>query len=514
MQMTYPSAAEINAWEALGNPAWSWKDLEPYYRRSETLIAPSNDVSALLGTSHYDPSNYGDGGPIKVSFYKSCSDIQRAWLEAFEVRGHRMHGDPLSGEAIGGFTNPASVDPDSMSRSYSANAYYSPSSARPNLFVLTEAYVQKIHLSPSQLSEGKFAANGVSFVQDSREYEVKARREVILSAGAIQSPQILELSGIGSRCILKSYNIDTFVENPNVGENLQDHALVGICYEVADSTASLDALRDPRLLNEALGAYTTTKTGPFAGGVEASAFVPLTPSLSGTDEINLPQELLSDEAQGNISFHEQHLLLRKTLSNPNEAASQLMLLPFQVHGASAHDQQELFRPTSAGSYLTLTAQISRPFSRGHVHIQSANPSDHPAIDPRYLSHPMDIEIMCRQLQNLEVLTNTEPLASQLLQGGRTIPANFPRTPSLDTFKTLIEDTLTTQYHPIGTCAMLPLEKGGVVDSTLKVYGTSNLRIVDASVFPLHIRGNIQSTVYAVAEYGADIIRRDWESAMR
>jgi choline dehydrogenase-like flavoprotein len=206
--------------------------------------------------------------------------------------------------------------------------------------------------------------------------------------------------------------------------------------------------------------------------------------------------------------------MRKTLLDPKEATSQLMLLPFQIHCSSAHDQEELFRPSSPGSYLTLTAHIARPFSRGYVHIQSGNPSDHPAINPRYLSHPMDVEIISRQLQNLQVLARTEPLASKLLQGGRTIPVNLPRSPSLDTMKALIKENLTTQYHPIGSCAMRPLENGGVVDSKLKVYGTSNLRIVDASVFPLHTRGNIQSTVYAVAEYGADIIRNDWGLAVQ
>jgi choline dehydrogenase-like flavoprotein len=295
-----------------------------------------------------------------------------------------------------------------------------------------------------------------------------------------------------------------------VGENLQDHALVGISYEVRDSHTSLDALRDPVLLNEALTAYATEKKGPFAEGVQASAFVPLTPSLSGRDDGDLAEDISIENTNESINstFKEQEILLRSTLLQPKETVSQLMLLPFQVHCDLAHDQQELFRPSAPGSFLTLTAQIARPFSRGYVHIQSGKSSDHPTINPRYLSHPMDMKIICRQVRNLDILARTEPLASQLLKGGRTIPANFSSIQSLDTVKTFIKDTLTTQYHPVGTCAMLPLEKGGVVDPTLKVYGTSNLRVIDASVFPTHLRGNIQSTVYAVAEYGADIIKRE------
>jgi choline dehydrogenase-like flavoprotein len=300
MQMTYPSAAEVDTWAYLGNPSWSWKDLEPYYRRSQTLNRPTDDVSALLGTSHYNPSKDGKGGPIQVSFYKSCSELQLAWLETFEIRGHRMDGDPLSGHAIGGFTNPASVDPTSMSRSYSTNAYYQPNSARRNLFVLTDAHVQKIHFDQTQVTTGKVTASRVSFIHGGKEHMVQARREVILCAGAIQSPQLLELSGIGSRAILQAHNIDNVIENPNVGENLQDHALVGISYEVRDSHTSLDALRDPVLLNEALTAYATEKKGPFAEGVQASAFVPLTPSLSGRDDGDLAEDISIENSNESI----------------------------------------------------------------------------------------------------------------------------------------------------------------------------------------------------------------------
>jgi choline dehydrogenase-like flavoprotein len=247
--------------------------------------------------------------------------------------------------------------------------------------------------------------------------------------------------------------------------------------------------------------------GPFAAGIEAVAFVPWTPSGSGADEIDFSDDKIPKDVSPAI--REQYALLREALQSPTEAVSQLMLLPFQVHPDAAHDQQALFRPSSPGSYLTMTAQIAGPFSRGSVHIQSGNPSEHPVIDPRYLSHPMDVEILCRQVRTIQALARTEPLASKLLHGGRTIPANLPSAPSLDTLKTIVKESLTTQYHPIGTCAMLPREKGGVVDSKLKVYGTSNLRVVDASIFPLHIRGNITSAVYAVAEYGSDLIKRDW-----
>ncbi|TQS32053.1 hypothetical protein Golomagni_07644, partial [Golovinomyces magnicellulatus] len=158
-----------------------------------------------------------------------------------------------------------------------------------------------------------------------------------------------------------------------------------------------------------------------------------------------------------------------------------------------------------GHYTTIAASLSHPFSRGSIHIKSADPTDKPAIDPKYLSNPLDLEILARHLLFVETVAKTEPLASQLKKDGRRVPPNA-RIHTLEEAKKLIVDTVVSTYHPTSTCPMLPRELGGVVDNQLKVYGTSNVRVCDASVFPIIPRGNIQTSVYAVAEKGADIIR--------
>jgi choline dehydrogenase-like flavoprotein len=219
------------------------------------------------------------------------------------------------------------------------------------------------------------------------------------------------------------------------------------------------------------------------------------------------EDLQKGQEPGGIKS--QHSLLNQALLDPRESTSQLMLLPFQVHTESAHDQQALFNPSAAGAYITLTAHIARPYSRGHVHIRSSDPLDQPCIDPCYLSHPLDSEILARHFRYLQTIARTEPLASKLATNGRTIPDGIPVDLDLASAKKEIKKVLTTQYHPIGTCAMMPLEKGGVVDAKLTVHGTVNLRVVDASVFPMQLRGNIQSTVYAMAEYAADMINAKW-----
>jgi choline dehydrogenase-like flavoprotein len=376
------------------------------------------------------------------------------------------------------------------------------------MFVLTGAQVLKINFDATK--DGQLMASGVSFLAQGIEYIVKARREVILSAGTVQSPQILELSGIGSEDVLSKHGINVLINNPGVGENLQDHALAALAYEVADPNLSLDSLRDPGLLKTALESFQTEMSGPFASGVQASAFLPIVEFVSERGKTEL-QTLLEDLPKGQESggIKSQHSLLNQALLDPRESTSQLMLLPFQVHTESAHDQQALFNPSAAGAYITLTAHIARPYSRGHVHIRSADPLDQPCIDPCYLSHPLDREILARHFRYLQTIARTEPLASKLATNGRTIPDGIPVDLDLASAKEEIKKVLTTQYHPIGTCAMMPLEKGGVVDAKLTVHGTVNLRVVDASVFPMQLRGNIQSTVYAIAEYAADMIKAKW-----
>lgn len=269
-------------------------------------------------------------------------------------------------------------------------------------------------------------ASGISFFAQGRKYNVKARREVLLSAGTVQSPQILELFGIGSGDVLSKHGIDVLINNPGVGENLQDHALAALAYEVADPNLSSDSLRDPGLLKIALKSFQTEMSGSFASGVQASAFLLIIEFISERGKTEL-QTLLEDlqKKQESGGIRSQHSLVKQALLDPRESTSQLMLLPFQVHTESAHDQQALFNPSAAGAYITLTADISHPYSRGHVHIRSSDSLDQPCADPCYLSHPLDREILARHVRYLQTIAVTEPLASKLATNGRTTSGCIP-----------------------------------------------------------------------------------------
>lgn len=185
-----------------------------------------------------------------------------------------------------------------------------------------------------------------------------------------------------------------------------------------------------------------------------------------------------------------------------------MMLPLQLNISSGRtEMKDLLAPTNPKNYITIMVANNHPFSRGSCHIRSASPDGKPSLDPKYLSHPLDLEILARQTQYIETIVKTEPLASLLKPVGR-LPEGKEAT-TLEAAKEIVKERLLSTFHPVGTCAMMPKELGGVVDSRLKVHGIKNLRVVDASIFPMETLGNIQATVYAVAEKAADLIKEDW-----
>lgn len=407
------------------------------------------------------------------------------------------------------------MDPASKTRSYSASAYYAPAAERPNLNVVTGATASRIVLEDGGSS--KLGARGVVFQQDGAEHTVKAKREVILAAGAFQTPKLLELSGIGSKEVLAKAGVDCKVDNPNVGENLQDHVMTGVSFEVADGLMTGDCLlrQEPGIVETFMQMYQEHKAGPLASGSLTSyAFVPLlTQALASLDpSVQDGLEAAIDHAKQNASsspFEKaQAEFVSTLLHDPTEASAALFAIPAQVNLHNGPRQIGMTTNPVAGNYLSIGAALLHPLSRGSSHITSADPAAQPAIDPRYMSHPLDIEVFARSLMAVELLARTEPLATYLKPDGRRAQPgpNGAKVDSVERAKEYIRATALSNNHPVGTCAMLPQEKGGVVDAELKVYGVEGLRIVDSSMMPLIPRANTQTTVYAVAEKAADLIK--------
>jgi choline dehydrogenase-like flavoprotein len=434
--------------------------------------------------------------------------FQASWAKTLDKLGWCNSDDPIEGEKLGTFACGLSIDAETKTRGYAASAYYNQDvSKRPNLEVLAETSVEKILTKNSGSS---VEATGVRVRTKDGTHEIFATKEVILSAGAIQSPQILELSGIGQKELLEKHGIPVVLDSPGVGENLQDHAISAPCFEIADDQVSADIMRDPNIVQAVLQQYMTTKTGPLVGIPISVTMLPLLDSDGRVshDEVAQLAKQYADGTNLPLWQKRQYEQLEKQILGPKEAAGYAMMLPLQLNiSAEAPQSKEMLAPTNPKNFITIMAVNNHPFSRGFCHIRSADPREKPILDPQYLSHPIDLEILARYTQYIETIVKTEPFASLLKPSGR-LPEGKQAT-DLDTAKGIVKERLLSTFHPTGTCAMMPKELNGVVDSRLKVHGTKNLRVVDASIFPMETLGNIQATVYAVAEKAADLIKEDW-----
>ncbi|KAB8258630.1 glucose-methanol-choline oxidoreductase-like protein [Aspergillus pseudonomiae] len=507
------STASVNSWGALGNPGWDWDTLSTYYRKVFTLTLPSEDKRKELGLDYVDQSVNGNNGPIQASFPDAVDDqIANAWVETLRRLGYPMLTDPFSGHACGGYTNAKTIDPVKKTRSFSANAYYLPAKQRENLHVVTEALAEKVLLEA--LPNGDVTATGVRYMKDNGIVKVTARREVILCAGTFNSPKILELSGIGSRTILESFNIPVIIDNPNFGENLQDHPLAGLSFEVQDFINTKDDLmrRVPEALSAAMESYKTHQFGPFTIGGNYSALLPL-PDFSnpsaGFDELATVLAMTIPDSSHPLAT-DLASYARSLLENPQEATGGYFTYPAQSDFKGSGAAVQVIQSKLPENYITICASLMHPLSRGTCRISSANPADYPIVDPRYLTHPADLEMLALHTRFIDVIAASQPLASMLKPGGKRSvgsPDDLRKIP-LDDVKEYVKCAGKSTFHLTSTCAMMPWEKGGVVDSRLQVWGAKGLRIVDASVIPIIPRGNTQSAVYAIAERAADLIRED------
>ena len=274
---THASQRDINDWGKLGNKGWSWDELAPYFKKSEKYNAPTADISNQIDTSFIDPSVHATNGPVQDSFPPFYDNFYKSWEPTYKKLGIGPTGDPRGGLAIGAYSTLISQDPKLASRSYSANAYWKPNSARPNLHVITGAQATKINFEGEK---EPLRASGVDFVVGGKSYTAHAKREIILSAGTFQSPQLLELSGIGDSKILKKQGIEVLVNSPGVGENLQDHLLVPLTYEAAKGEGTFESFRDPAVAASAAELYTANHTGPLAGNT-CNSYISFAQTLKG-----------------------------------------------------------------------------------------------------------------------------------------------------------------------------------------------------------------------------------------
>ncbi len=434
--------SDYDHWAQLGNRSWAWDDVLPVFKRSEDYQHGANEF-------------HGAGGELRVEERRVNWEILDAWRDAAEECGIPKIEEFNRGDNFGNAY--FQVNQRRGVRWSGTRAFLRPVQSRPNLQIMTHAHVQRLRLD---VNGGKKRATGLDVrIRGNEVQHIEARREVILAAGAIGSPQLLQLSGVGPGELLQSKGIEVLHDVPGVGENLHDHLQVRSIYKV-DNTVTLNQRANSLFGKLAMGLeYFTLKTGPLT----------MPPSQLGAFARSDP-----DKTSANIEWHVQPLSLDK-------------------FGEPLH----LFNA------ITPSVCNLRPESRGHVRIKSADALNAPAITLNYLSTENDQRVAVQGLRFTRRIMAAEALKPYN-------PREWIPGPDLDSDEQLTKaagDLGTTIFHPVGTCKM-GSDPLSVVDDRLCVHGVQGLRVIDASIMPRITSGNTNAPTVMIAEKGAEFILED------
>lgn len=341
-------------------------------------------------------------------------------------------------------------------RSYAATGYFRPNANRPNLKCLVEALVTKITLDGN-------TATGVEFEDsDGKKHTVKASTEVILSGGVINSPQVLELSGIGDPEVLKAAGVEVKVENKRVGANFQDHVLGGMLYDLADGVQSMDSMHQEDFAKAATEKYEQQKTGLLGSPGMLMGFVSYA-SLVGKEKLDETIKEIRKNSRAETDFEKrQEDVIVDQLSSEKFANIQTFCIPCQLDMSAGESQVQFFSaPPEGKNRVTLLVCLEHPLSRGTVHIKSSDPKEHPVIDPGYFRNNADAKILAEGIKWMDQVAQ-QPILKKSL-GARVQPPEGEDISSEEARIDFVKNHISTQYHLIGTCTM-----GEVVDDKLKV----------------------------------------------
>ncbi len=429
--------ADFDGWAQMGCRGWSYDDVLPYFRKSEDY-APG------------DPEYRGKGGVLRVEDYRTILPLTHRFVEAAQQVGHLFRKDLNGAEQEGvGYSQ---MTRNGRFRGSTARTFLAAARGRPNLRVETDALATRL------LFEGRRCV-GVAFRQRGADRELRATREVILSGGAVNSPHLLQISGIGPAEHLRSIGVEVVLDAPGVGANLQDHYVARVQHRVKDAISTNQLARGLRLAREAVR-FVLFGNGALTFGVTTA---------------------------------QVFLRSREGLASP--------------------DLQLLFTPASyeAGKFgvlerepgMTVAVCPVRPDSRGTIMARSADPFERPAIRPNYLSVPSDRMVMAAGIRAARRIFAAPAIARH--SAGEILPGR--EVESDEALYAYMRQNGTTIYHPVGTCRMGE-DPASVVDSRLRVRGIGGLRVIDASVMPTLTTGNTNAPTIMIAEKGAAMIRED------
>ncbi|KAI5291793.1 hypothetical protein KEM54_006704 [Ascosphaera aggregata] len=494
MYLVRQNAVEQDAWAALlrslgpeAQGMWSWPNVLRGMIKSETFFPPTPELENVLRNADptqpgnfapYNEVSHGDIGPINHGFPSIIYENVGAFLvSASKVMNRPINPDPYSGSNSGPFLSASAINPRDYTRSFSRNAYIDSFLNRPNLFILTEHQATKI------LFDGEtkpMVATGIEYSQSpwAPTYAVHARKEVIISGGAVGSPQLLQLSGIADKSILDPVGIRQVADVPGVGFHLQDHVLAELSWAPAPNTSIPHAGVTG---NPLLDSYVNSGVG----------FVPID-DLEGINRQEIIQEINNDADA--IDAEPIPETVKAGIKETRRA------LANTIYGQNMPAVEVLFENWYGKSSVQCALQHAS--SRGSLRIVSPNAFDHPLIDPGYLKQPTDLKLMRHGCRLARKIAETEPLSKHLaeeLNPGPTVQTE-------EQWNTWVKQNSGSEYHPNSGCSMLPLELGGVVDHNFLVYHTKNLRVIDSSIVPISMSEHLMTVTYGLAELGAEVIQ--------
>jgi choline dehydrogenase-like flavoprotein len=465
-----PASSQIDIWPSYGLEI-NWNALFNSSKTGEAFQPPSSRLTAMGAC--YEESSHGFDGPltVRITPHMMTGDVHTVFNSTFKALGIPPRCD-LNGGDLRGFAVQMQTQDEHLDvREDAARAYYYPFEGRPNLMAMVNTTGTRI-LWSTHSTGNKAIAAGVETINQAGEIAtIHANREVVLSAGAIRSPAILEHSGVGNPSILSQFSIPVIIDLPAVGENFQDQTTLGILASSTHNYTGFPVFVAHTSLQDLFGNQTSTiyqstlaRIPEYAANIAASNHGA---STSATQERILKSQL-------------------DLLMHGNTPASEIA--PLALENAIG----AVFWPL-------------QPFSRGSVHIASANASAPPAIDGRFLSIDFDGQVAVATAKFVREFLITEPVSS--IVDVATIQPSFELVPKDASDEVWLEwirvnGSLAPNYHHLGTCAMLPRDMGGVVDNDFRVYGTGNVRVVDMSMVPVQVAGHSTALIYGIAEWAA------------
>ncbi|XP_067015213.2 glucose dehydrogenase [FAD, quinone] [Anabrus simplex] len=470
---------DYDAWEKAGNPGWAYKDLLPYFKKSEDFKSvPLSESSS----DEYSGQYHSKGGYLSLEQFQFKSPIVDGFVRAVKELGYRV-GD-INGATQTGFTlqHGAVVN---GTRCSTAKAFLSPIRNRRNFHVLKHALVTKLLIKPDTKT-----VYGVEYRKNNKTHTAKATKEVILSAGTVNSPQLLMLSGIGPKEHLQELGIP-LIKNLNVGMNLQDHMQLPYPTFLFNRTnpQGLDSAK----VSENMLQYLLHRSGPLAS-LDILQFQGFVSSKYVDKNIDYP-----DVQYQHIRFPHKDVATTKVVSHVTGYTDDIYQVVFGIPNSKA----EIYIPLSV---------LQRPKSKGFIRLKSKDPMDPPTIDPRYLSHPDDVNVLVEGIKIAWEIAQTKTLVEEF-----EVEINKEKVPGCDAefgtdeyWACAVRKIATTIYHPVGTCKMGPsTDREAVVDPRLKVYGVRGLRVIDGSIMPSIVTGNTNAPCIMIGEKGADLVKEDW-----